>query len=90
MSEETPTIDAIKKNLSASELFVELNDEQLTRLAGIGELRAFARGATIFAQGDEGQHMFVVCQGAVRVSPGPFTTEQEIDALADAVRALAA
>jgi cysteine desulfurase / selenocysteine lyase len=29
-------------------------------------------------------------EGAVRVSPGPFTTEQEIDTLAEAVRAIAA
>lgn len=67
-AEAKTDLETIKTNLAASELFVELNDEQLTRLAAIGELRSVARGETIFAQGDEGQHMFVVCKGAVRVS----------------------
>lgn len=68
MSQADEALEAIKKNLAASELFMELNDEQLSRLAAIGELRGFARGETIFSQGDEGEHMFVVCKGAVRVS----------------------
>jgi cysteine desulfurase family protein len=39
-----------------------------------------------------GTHRFLGTfpEGAVRVSPGPFTTEQDIDALIDAVRAIAA
>lgn len=71
MSEEQPgvgTNDAIKQSLIEAELFAELNDEQLERLAQIGELKSYKRGEKVFAQGAEGSHFYVICSGAIRVS----------------------
>ena len=58
----------IKESLAATSLFAELNDEQLNRLARIGEIRTFRRKDVIFKEGDEGSHFYVVIEGAVRVS----------------------
>jgi len=58
----------IAEALAAAELFAELNAEQLERLVSIGELRGYKRGESIFNQGEEGAHFFVICKGAVRVS----------------------
>lgn len=67
-TEEQQGSGPIVRALAAAELFAELNTEQLERLVGIGELRAYKRGEAIFNQGDEGAHFFVICSGAVRVS----------------------
>ncbi len=61
-------LDPIKESLAATPLFAELNDEQLTRLVKAGESKSFARKETIFSEGDEGSHFFVVIKGVVRVS----------------------
>jgi CRP-like cAMP-binding protein len=68
MNDEATARTPIKESLAAAELFSDLSDEQLDRLARVGENRTFKRGETIFNQGAEGHHFYVVCSGAVRVS----------------------
>jgi CRP/FNR family transcriptional regulator, cyclic AMP receptor protein len=66
-TEEEEGLAQLKQSLLNTALFAELNDEQLNRLAQIGELRSYKRSEVIFNQGDEGHHFFVICSGAVRV-----------------------
>lgn len=68
MDEATQDLTPIKESLYAAELFSDLDDEQMNRLAGIGEMRSVNRGEVIFHQGEEGCRLFVICEGAVRVS----------------------
>jgi CRP-like cAMP-binding protein len=65
---EVQALDPIKESLLETELFCELNDEQLNRLAQIGETRSYKRNEVIFNQGEEGSHFFVIRSGAIRVS----------------------
>jgi CRP-like cAMP-binding protein len=65
---ENEALQSIKESLAAAELFAELNDEQMSRLAAVGATQSYKRGDTIFSQGEEGKQMFVICSGAVRVS----------------------
>jgi len=67
-TEEEAGLDRLKQSLTDTALFAELNDEQLNRLARIGEMQSYKRGAEIFKQGTEGSHFFVICSGAIRVS----------------------
>src|SRR5690606_6249838 len=41
---------------------------QLGKIASIGELRSYPAGSFIFSEGDEGDDMFVVTRGKVRIS----------------------
>ena len=54
--------------LAKSELFGSLSRESLERMAAVGTEEAFSRGETIFEQGDVGDKLFLVLEGAVRVS----------------------
>jgi CRP-like cAMP-binding protein len=65
---EAQELAPIKEGLAAAELFAELNDEQLTRLARIGEKKTVKRGEAVFNQGEQGHQFFVICSGSVRVS----------------------
>jgi CRP/FNR family transcriptional regulator len=58
------------KLLKTVELFDELTDEQLQRLAEISEPVDFDKGATIFAQGDQGDRLYIVASGEVEVRVG--------------------
>jgi CRP-like cAMP-binding protein len=51
-------------------LFSGLSADDLVPVAAIAEARTFASGETLFEQGDEGQHLYIVTQGAVDVSRG--------------------
>ena len=68
MTGEADATARLKESLANTELFAELNDEQLNRLAQVGEVRSYKRGDVIFKQGAEGSHFYVICAGAVRVS----------------------
>jgi CRP-like cAMP-binding protein len=54
--------------LAKNELFTELPDEDLDRLAGAAEERAFQRGDVIFAENDEPHELFVVTSGRIAIS----------------------
>jgi CRP/FNR family cyclic AMP-dependent transcriptional regulator len=49
-------------------LFAGLNSAQLAKVAAITSERKFARGETIFKEGDSGSEFFVLIEGAVRIS----------------------
>ncbi len=49
-------------------LFESLTEEQLTWLAERGELRTYAAGAVVCREGEPGTHLFVLLDGALRLS----------------------
>lgn len=53
--------------LKAVELFEGLTEDQLKRLADIGESITIDKGEAIFSQGDVGDCLYVVCDGQVQV-----------------------
>ncbi|CAA6606292.1 Transcriptional regulator, Crp/Fnr family [Rhodospirillaceae bacterium LM-1] len=59
-----------KSALLAEALFEGLAPKDLDWLAELGETRSYAKGETIFDQGDEARHLYVVEQGRVKI----FTT----------------
>ncbi len=54
--------------LRAAELFIGLTDEQIRRLAAISQELTFKKGETIFAQGDEGDRLYVIRRGQVEIT----------------------
>src|SRR5437867_3206203 len=54
--------------LEANDLFAQLNPEQLTSLRGIARERSFAIGQEIFKEGDAGDGVYLVKEGAVEIS----------------------
>ncbi|QDU64796.1 putative MscS family protein.1 precursor [Planctomycetes bacterium Pan216] len=51
-------------------LFVSLSDQAIDRLASMAETRLYSDGEAIIRQGDEGDELFVIEQGDVRISSG--------------------
>lgn len=49
------------------ELFRELTDEQLAQIAAISHEERATTGAVVFAQGANGDGMYIVCEGQVEV-----------------------
>jgi CRP/FNR family transcriptional regulator, cyclic AMP receptor protein len=58
----------IREPLAACPLLADVDADALDALAGRSTLRRFARGETVFAQGDPGGSLFVLASGAVRIS----------------------
>lgn len=59
---------AARRLLRQNYLFSGLPDPLLDRLAVLAQWRAFPRGGTIFSQGDEGDALYGVVSGRVRIS----------------------
>ena len=53
--------------LSKTELFADLDEEALNHLGSRATTRTYRRGQRIFTQGDEGDHLFVVIDGLVKI-----------------------
>lgn len=53
--------------LAAVELFSELDDEALAKVASLAQLRAFPKDTTIFHAGDPADAVFVVATGKVKI-----------------------
>lgn len=51
-------------------IFKELRDDFLVRLASIMDELSFAKGHTIFTQGQEGQSLYIIVSGRVKVHIG--------------------
>ncbi len=60
-------MDDLIKLLKTVELFEGLSDEQLRRLAEISREERYERGDEIFAQGDEGDKVYIIRRGQVEV-----------------------
>ncbi len=56
--------------LSGIRLFAGLSDGQLSALEEVGEYRTYKEGQTIFAEGDDGTHLYAVLEGRVQLSVG--------------------
>jgi ATP/ADP translocase/HEAT repeat protein len=67
--EEVPVESTIEKLLAlrAAPVFAKLRSEDLAVLARIAEIETFERDATIFAEGEMGDALFVVVRGAVDI-----------------------
>lgn len=61
-----------KAALLAESLFEGLSAKELDWLAELAESRSFAKGQTLFGQGEEASHLFVVESGRLKI----FTTTQ--------------
>ena len=53
--------------LRGLEVFEGIADETLERIASLGDILAFPRGAEIIRDGDPVEHMFIILSGAVQV-----------------------
>lgn len=56
--------------LSQIRLFAGLAAEQWAAIEEVGEHRTYDEGETIFAEGDEGTHLYAVLKGRVQLSVG--------------------
>lgn len=53
--------------LAKTELFVDLDEDALNHLGSRATTRTYRRGQRIFTQGDDGDHLFVVIEGLVKI-----------------------
>ncbi len=61
------TANEIFERLSNNSIFAPLSDEETRKLAAESDVRVFAPGEAIVLQGQDGNSMFVIHRGAVRV-----------------------
>ena len=61
-------IERVLDNLRKVEIFEGLADEELLRVAGVCRIQRSAAGETIFSEGDDGDELFILQEGFVRVS----------------------
>lgn len=75
--------DAIDRELLAnSAIFKDLDDAELDKIAKICEVRTLGWGEYIFREGDDGDRLFLITKGAVRISRDlPGTGEEAITVL---------
>ena len=60
----------IKQVLSASELFKGLTDEELDKVAALGRMEVYEKGAPLFVQGATARDFYVVELGRVALNTG--------------------
>ena len=49
-------------------LFAELNDEELTKLAGCLQTKEYKKDITVVSETDEGSTLFIINKGQVKIS----------------------
>ena len=80
-----PEVEEIRNTrldqLSAVSVFAPLSDEELMRLADAGVSRVFAPGEAIVKKGQEGNTMFVIVRGSVRVQIPDGSVQRTINNL---------
>ena len=60
-------MSTMQDTLSDVPLFAELDDAELLRIAEIGRVEYFNRGATILAEGEHGPRLLVILDGSVEI-----------------------
>jgi CRP-like cAMP-binding protein len=60
--------DIAKEALAKTQLFGNLSDEHLSRLASVTGIEKHRRGDTIFRQGDLGDKFYLILEGQIRIS----------------------
>jgi CRP-like cAMP-binding protein len=59
-----PTLEEV---LRAAPMYRRLSDEDRRRLAAASQLRTYAKGETIFSEGDPSRHFYTVASGRVKI-----------------------
>jgi len=68
--------------LANSAIFRDLNDEELSKVAKISGVQALKWGEYVFREGDDGDCLYLLAKGAVRISRNvPGTGEEAITVL---------
>ena len=68
--------------LANTAIFRDLNDEQLAKVAAICEMQSLKWDEFVFREGDEGDRLYLIVKGAVRISRNvPGTGEEAITVL---------
>lgn len=60
-------MEKIKKNIAASVLFSGLSEEELGKIVRIAVPKNFARGESVFFEGDEANGFYMVLEGRVKI-----------------------
>ncbi len=60
-------MNVINKTLSQMEIFLDLSSSEIEDIEKLGKVKKFARGETIFSQGQEAKSAYVVIEGRVKV-----------------------
>ena len=60
-------MDELINLLKGIEMFAGLSDQQLAKLAAIFEEKVYRSDDVLFSQGDEGDRIYVVCDGFVEI-----------------------
>lgn len=58
----------VVENLRRVEIFNGLTDEELLRIANLCKIQRVGAGTTIFNEGDDGDELYIIHEGCVRVS----------------------
>ena len=68
--------------LANSAIFRDLDDEELSKVAEICEMQSFKWDEYVFREGDDGDRLYLIVKGAVRISRNvPGTGEEAITVL---------
>jgi CRP-like cAMP-binding protein len=60
--------DIAKEALRKTQLFGNLSDEHLSRLASLTGIERRKQGETVFSQGDQGDKFYLILEGQIRIS----------------------
>ena len=74
-------VNAIVERLAGISIFAPLSDEETERLAATARVRVYAPGEAIVRYGQEGNSMFVINRGSVRVQIPDGATQRTINEL---------
>src|SRR5258708_27069241 len=68
----------IEETLKRVPFFSQLNEEQLTKLAGMGKTVSLPANAHVFHEGDLAECMYVILAGSVRIYKRANNFESEV------------
>jgi CRP-like cAMP-binding protein len=63
-------VATVKQALAASEMFKGLTDEELDKVAALGRMEVYERGAPLFVEGAAAENFFIVELGRVALNIG--------------------
>jgi len=63
-------VATVKQSLATSELFKDLTDEDLDKVAALGQMEVYEKGAPLFVEGATAEKCFVVELGRVALNIG--------------------
>jgi CRP-like cAMP-binding protein len=72
-----PAMSSIKTHLALTELFRDLSDEQLDKVAVIGETATWPRDYVLIRENEHSDSLFIVLSGGVEISINPALISAE-------------